>query len=48
MSNDNSNGRWIRNLNEKLIRIMSQRVAQTNTDDLNTIEAEDLMKMRKR
>lgn len=48
MSNDNSNGRWIRNLNEKLIRIMSQRVAQTNTDDLNTIEAEDLMKMRRR
>ena len=48
MSNDNSNGRWIRNLNEKLIRIMSQRVAQTNTDDLNTIATEDLMKMRNR
>lgn len=47
LSNDSSNGRWIRNLNEKLIRIMSQRVSETNTEDLNTIEAEDLLKLRK-
>lgn len=43
-SNDNSNGRWIRNFNEKLIRIMSQRVAKSNTTDLNTITDEDLYK----
>ena len=41
-SNDHSNGRWIRNFNEKLIRIMSQRISNTNEDDVNTITIEDL------
>lgn len=41
-SNDNSNGRWIRNFNEKLYRIMGKRISQNNTDDLNTITEDDL------
>lgn len=48
ISNDHSNGRWIRNFNEKLIRIMSQRVSNTKTDDLNTICEEDLKNMELR
>ncbi|MGT2926106.1 AAA family ATPase [Streptococcus cuniculipharyngis] len=46
-SNDQSNGRWIRNMNEQLIRLMSSRIAQTNSNDLNTITAEDLKQLLK-
>lgn len=45
-SNDHSNGRWIRNFNEKLIRIMSQRVSNDSYADLNTITKEDLELIR--
>ena len=45
-SNDHSNGRWIRNFNEKLIRIMSQRISNTNEDDVNTITIEDLEQIK--
>ena len=45
-SNDHSNGRWIRNFNEKLIRIMSQRISSTNEDDVNTITIEDLEQIK--
>ena len=45
-SNDHSNGRWIRNFNEKLIRIMSQRISNTNESDVNTITIEDLEQIK--
>ena len=41
-TNDNSNGRWIRNLNERLIGAMSQRVSKYKLEDVNTITDEDL------
>lgn len=41
-TNDNSNGRWIRNLNERLIGAMSQRISKHNIEDINTITDEDL------
>lgn len=44
-SNDNSNGRWIRNFNEQLMRYMSSRVSRETSEDLNTITSEDLDKM---
>lgn len=44
-SQDHSNGRWVRNINERLIRLMSSRVAQTKSDDLDTITAEDLSQL---
>lgn len=44
-SNDHSNGRWIRNFNEDLIRQMSSRVGREDSEDLNTITEEDLKKM---
>lgn len=45
-SNDHSNGRWIRNFNEKLIRIMSQRVSNTDYADVNTITTSDLEQIK--
>lgn len=41
-SDDHSNGRWVRNLNEQLIMVMSDRVAKSEHADINTILKEDL------
>ena len=41
-SDDHSNGRWVRNLNEQLIMVMSDRVAKSADADLNAILNEDL------
>ncbi len=41
-SNDRSNGRWVRNLNEKLIMIMSKRVSGSENADINLVLREDL------
>ncbi|WP_369395795.1 hypothetical protein [Lacticaseibacillus saniviri] len=43
LSNDHSNGRWIRNLNEQLLRKVAVRLARTGTEDLSTITAEDIL-----
>lgn len=45
-SNDRSNGRWVRNLNERLIRAMSSRVIKDVNSDSSTILIEDLEKIR--
>ncbi|WP_373712780.1 AAA family ATPase [Streptococcus sp.] len=42
LSNDNSNGRWIRNLNEKIIRKLALRLIDNNVEDINLITNEDL------
>ena len=44
-TDDHSNGRWVRNLNEKLIMVMSDRVSQAEDADLNLILNEDLDKI---
>ncbi len=41
-SYDNSNGRWVRNLNELLIRKMAVRISATNADDIFQITQEDI------
>lgn len=41
-SKEHSNGRWVRNLNEQLIMVMSDRVAKSEDADINTILKEDL------
>lgn len=41
-SDDHSNGRWVRNLNEKLIMVMSDRVSKSEDADINAILNEDL------
>lgn len=41
-SNDNSNGRWVRNLNEKLIRKMAIRVSKDPNASLVLITQEDI------
>ncbi|WII29624.1 AAA family ATPase [Ligilactobacillus salivarius] len=46
--NDNSNGRWIRNVNEKIIRAQSLRIAEYSKLDakvLQKIEKEDIKKV---
>lgn len=45
-SNDNSNGRWIRNFNEKLLRQVSTRVARDGSSDYNSILDQDLEVLR--
>lgn len=45
-SSDHSNGRWIRNFNEKLLRIVSRRITQSGTTDLTTITNEDLERLK--
>lgn len=47
VSNDRSNGRWVRNLNEHLLGIMSSRIASGNYNDLTTVTDEDLAALRK-
>ena len=41
-SDDNSNGRWVRNLNEKLIRKMAVRVSRDPNANLVLITQEDI------
>ena len=50
-TNDHSNGRWIRNVNEKLIAIQAERLASSSNDMdgidmLKTITEEDLLKFK--
>ena len=50
-ANDHSNGRWIRNVNEKLIAIQAERLASSpndmnDIDMLKTITEEDLLKFK--
>ena len=50
-ANDHSNGRWIRNINEKLIAIQAERLASSpndmnDIDMLKTITEEDLLKFK--
>lgn len=45
-TNDNSNGRWVRNFNEKLVKTMSQRVSKTNSYDIDNILDEDLLNIK--
>ncbi|MDK6292289.1 MULTISPECIES: AAA family ATPase [Aerococcus] len=44
-SNDHSNGRWIRNVNERLIKHLSSRVANDPHADINQITDEDILKL---
>ena len=43
--NDCSNGRWIRNINEKIIKNLSIRVSCENVTDLSTIDKVDIERM---
>ena len=43
--NDCSNGRWIRNINEKIIKNLSIRVSRENVTDLSTIDRVDIERM---
>lgn len=42
LSNDNSNGRWIRNQNERLTKKLALRILFENNPDINTITSEDI------
>ena len=42
-SNDRSNGRWVRNLNEKLIMILSRRISKNPDADITLIVEDDLV-----
>ncbi|WP_448905560.1 AAA family ATPase [Gemella sp.] len=42
LSNDNSNGRWIRNQNERLTKKLALRILFENNTDINTITLEDI------
>lgn len=46
LTSDHSNGRWVRNLNEELIMVMSERIAHTKDADINKILQEDLDAIR--
>ena len=39
-SNDHSNGRWVRNQNEKILRKLAVFMFEKGTEDLNTIPNE--------
>lgn len=45
-SNDQSNGRWVRNFNEKLLRVQSARLIQTGQDDFDSITNEDMEQVK--
>ncbi|MYV05012.1 hypothetical protein [Furfurilactobacillus milii] len=42
LSNDHSNGRWVRNLNEQIQRKMALRLSKDENADLSKITDEDL------
>ena len=46
LTSDHSNGRRVRNLNEELIMVMSERVAHAEDADINQILQEDLDAVR--
>lgn len=39
---DKSNGRWIRNVNEKILKILANRVIKTNESDITTVKNVDI------
>ena len=41
-SNDHSNGRWVRNYNEKIVRFLSRRLAGNPSADITLITEADL------
>ncbi|HEL0698099.1 AAA family ATPase [Streptococcus equi] len=45
LSDDKSNGRWIRNFNDKLLRIQSARLIEKRQDNFNVILNEDIENM---
>lgn len=47
-NNDGSNGRWVRNINEKIITNMSTRIAREGGDNLDEITNEDIKKVKER
>ena len=47
-NNDGSNGRWVRNINEKIITNMSTRIAREGGDNLDEITNEDIEKVKER
>ena len=48
VTNDHSNGRWVRNLNERLLRHVSTRVNREGSTDYNTITDQDIENVRER
>ena len=48
VTNDHSNGRWVRNLNERLLRYVSTRVNREGSTDYNTITDQDIENVRER
>ena len=48
VTNDHSNGRWVRNLNERLLRHVSTRVNREESTDYNTITDQDIENVRER
>ena len=44
---DNSNARWIRNINERLERIVAKRVVREHSDEINIITNDDLEELDK-
>ena len=48
VTNDHSNGRWVRNLNERLLRHVSTRVNRDGSTDYNTITDQDIENVRER
>ena len=39
---DKSNGRWIRNINEKILKVLANRVVKTNEFDITTVKNIDI------
>ena len=48
VTNDHSNGRWVRNFNERLLRYVSTRVNREGSTDYNTITDQDIENVRER
>lgn len=46
ITDDHSNGRWIRNFNDKLTGFVSTRVMREQSDDLSTITSDDIQNVR--
>lgn len=46
LSNDFSNGRWVRNLNERIIRKLAIRISKDSQADITLITREDLLAAR--
>lgn len=46
LSNDFSNGRWVRNLNERIIRKLALRLFENDNEDMSIITKEDLLAVK--